>query len=124
MKTKRKIDLKMKRKQPSGNSCLVHPFEPRQLFCFSCKYFYCQICCEAGRHHKGHSDTIIHIPLENFEFERYLGSGKFACVFRVIDFENGHGYAVKIISNVNKKWEIERLLFKPSFTLRYRTRTS
>ena len=107
----------MNRLQPSDNFCLVHSFQPMQLFCFRCKYFYCQICCDENRNHDDHSDTIIHLPSENFEFERYLGSGKnAACVFRVIDLEDGHGYAVKIFSNV-RKWEIEQLFSETQFSV-------
>ena len=87
------------------------------LFCFSCKYFYCHIFCEENRNHDDHSGSIINLPLENFEFARYFGAGKNRCVFRVIDFENGQGHALKIIPKVTYHWEIELLSSKMELSL-------
>ena len=97
----------MEPKKPSFNCCLIHSFQPRRLFCFCCKYFYCHICCEEKRKHGDHSVNTIHLPLDNFEFERCLGAGKNGCVFMVTKLEDGHGYALKIIPKVKRNWEIE-----------------
>ena len=85
----------MEPKERSVNCCLIHSFQPRRLFCFSCKYFYCHICCEEKRNHDDHSFSKIHLPLENFEFEKYLGVENNGCVFRVTDLENFHGYTLE-----------------------------
>ena len=93
--------------------CSAHPYEARRLFCFICKYFYCQICFDENHDHDDHSASTISLPLEIFKFERYLGAGTTGIfVFKVTDHDDGHFYSLKMIPNINNKWEIELLSAK------------
>lgn len=106
------------------NACPSHPSQPKEFVCLTCKKIYCHTCYQADKPHRTNTRGISEQLLDSFEFQQYLGSGTYGCVFKVLSLGEDHPYALKVIQNVTTQEDFEVLSKEASYTLRCPIRIS
>ena len=101
------IEIKLfgeKKMEVSVNSSSFPPSQ-KIYFCTVCKELFGYICFEFHCDHLPFIHPLCNKLLADYEFKQYLGD----YVFQVISLDDQLPYALKMITNINNKWEIEFL---------------
>lgn len=85
---------------PKTNTCPDHPSKQKEFVCLKCKRIYCLKCYKTDSSHKSYIRSLSEELLASYEFEQYLGSGTFGCVFKVFSLSEDLPYALKVMTNV------------------------
>lgn len=99
----------MNPQQLKTNACPSHPSQPKEFVCLTCKKIYCLTCYQNDKLHRANTRGISEQLLDSFEFQQYLGSGTYGCVFKVLSLGEDHPYALKVIQDVTTQEDFEVL---------------